>query len=61
LLQTRTLDLAKAIDICRSSEAMTRHLKGMETPDELRALQQRAPEPRQRSSSRHRRGKSRGG
>ena len=60
LLQTRTLDLAKAIDICRSSEATTRHLKAMATPDELHALQQRAPETRQRSSSRHRRGKSRG-
>jgi hypothetical protein len=62
LLQTRTLDLAKGIDIGRSSEAATRQLKAMTTPDELHALRQHHQEsrPRHRSSSRYRRGKSRG-
>ena len=63
LLQTRTLDLAKAIDICRSSEATMRQLKAIATPDEVQALHQRTSEPRQRpsqrSSSRYQRGKSR--
>jgi hypothetical protein len=62
LLQTRTLDLAKAVDICRSSEATTRQLKDMTAPDELKALrQQSARSSLQRSSSRYRRQKSRDG
>jgi hypothetical protein len=62
LLQTRTLDMAKAIDIGRSSEATTCQLKAMTTPDELHALRQHHQESRSRhrSSSRYRRGKSRG-
>jgi transposase InsO family protein len=61
LLQTRTLDLAKAIDICRSSEVTTRQLKDITSPDELKALKQRSARPSsQRSSStRYRRHKSR--
>jgi hypothetical protein len=60
LLQTRTLDLAIAIDICRSSEPTTRRLKNMTAPYELKALrQQSAGSSLQRSSSRYRRQKSR--
>lgn len=38
LLQTRGLDLAKAIDICRSSEVTMKQFKAMTTPDEVHAL-----------------------
>lgn len=56
LLQTRKLDLMKAIDICRSAEATTRQLKAITSPDEIQSLRQRPS----RSQSRHRREKSRG-
>ena len=61
LLQTRTLDLAKAIDICRSSEVTTRQLKDIMSPDELKALKQHSSRSSsQRSSStRYRHHKSR--
>jgi len=38
LLQMRKLNLKKAIDICRSSEATTRQLKDMTTPDEVHSM-----------------------
>ena len=48
LLQTRDLTLNKAIDICRSSEAASKQLKAMTTPDEINAVGRR---PRARSPS----------
>lgn len=58
LLQTRGLDLAKAIDICRSAEATTRQLKAMTSPDEVQSLRH---QPRQhRSKSRTKRQQFRG-
>jgi len=61
LLQMRMLTLATAIDICRSAEATTRQLKAMTSPEEVQALRQQSQAPRpSRSSSRHRRPKSRG-
>ena len=60
LLQTRKLDLAKAIDICRSAEVTTRQLKSMTSPDEVHALRQQSRAPRTRTKSRHRREPSRG-
>jgi hypothetical protein len=63
LLQTRTLDLAKAtIDICQSTEATTRQLKDITSPDELKALQHQSvrSSSHRSSSSRYRRHKSRG-
>ena len=59
LLQTRGLDLMKAIDICRSSEAASKQLKAMTTPDEVHALQKETVKPRRRSVSRYRRGQNR--
>lgn len=53
LLQTRKLDLTRAIDICRSSEATTRQMKAITTPEEVQAVHQPS---RRRSQSRHRRG-----
>ena len=44
LLQTRKLDLTKAIDICRSSEATTRQMKAITTPDEVQALHRQSQE-----------------
>src|SRR5208282_3241 len=64
LLQTRKLDLAKAIDICRSSEVTTRQLKAMTSPEEVQAMNQQQQQHRSwrpRSQSRHRRGGGRGG
>jgi uncharacterized protein YerC len=62
ILQTRTLDLVRAVNICRSSEATKRQLKDRTTPDELKALRQQAARSSlQRSSSRYRRLKSRDG
>ena len=55
LLQTRKLDLAQAIDICRSAEVTTRQLKSMTSPDEVHALRQQSRAPRTRTKSRHRR------
>ena len=51
LLQTKPLDLAKAIDICRSSEATTRQLKAITTPDEVQAVRHQPRPPRLRSKS----------
>ena len=59
LLQTRKLDLARAIDICRSAEVTTRQLKTMTSPDEVHALRQQSRAPRTRTKSRHRREPSR--
>ena len=59
LLQTRKLDLARVIDICRSAEVTTRHLKTMTSPDEVHALRQQSRAPRTRTKSRHRRESSR--
>ena len=56
LLQTRKLDLAKAIDICRSSEATTRQLKEIMAPEEVQAVQQYHQPSRPRSPNRIRRG-----
>ena len=52
LLQTRKLDLMKAIDICRSSEATTRQMKAITTPEEVHAVHQQS---RARSKSQNRR------
>lgn len=51
LLQTRKLDLSKAIDICRSSEATIRQLKVITTPEEVQVMSRSS-----RSSSYSRRG-----
>jgi hypothetical protein len=52
LLQTRGLDLAKAIDICRSAEATTRQLKAMTSPDEVQSLRQQPRTHRSKSRTR---------
>ena len=44
LLQTRKLDLSKAISICHSAEALTRQLKAITSPDEMQALSQQLRE-----------------
>jgi len=54
LLQTRTLNLAKAIDICRSAEVAHRQLKDITTPDEVQVLRQQPRAHWQRSPSRPR-------
>ena len=51
LLQTRKLDLAQAIDICRASETATKHLKEMASTAEVHKVDMR----RRRSSSSPRR------
>ena len=53
LLQSRKLDLTKAIDICRSSEATTRQLKAISTPDEVQSMTRSSAS---RSTSSNRRG-----
>ena len=59
LLQTRKLDLPRAIDICRSAEATTRQLKTITTPDEVHAMDKQ-PDLRHRSIAYRPRGQSRG-
>jgi hypothetical protein len=51
LLQTRKLDLAQAVDICRASETATKHLKEMASAAEVHKVDMR----RRRSSSSPRR------
>ena len=58
LLQTRKLDLSKAIDICRSAGLTTRQLKAIASPVEVRALSQQPREQLRRSKSRLRCGQS---
>ena len=58
LLQTRKLTLAMAIDICKSSEAASRQLKAIASPDEVNAVKTDPKQSRRRSPSKGRRGTS---
>ena len=54
LLQTRKLDLALAVDICKASEVSARQLRAMTSPDDVTALQHSLSPPPCHDSSRHR-------
>jgi len=43
LLQTKPLDLTKAIDICRAAEATSRQLKEITSPEDVHAASEQSP------------------
>ena len=61
MLQTRKLTLEMAIDICKSSEAASRQLKAIASPDEVNAMKTESKQSRRRSPTKRRRESSRDG